>query len=318
MAQIQARENWEFEADEEISLDEFSRVPDETAERRERLELARIERRTGLASRLAMRMAPVYQRLHDVQTRLQPVRAVQHRLALHGFPRGAPELRVAFVSDLHLGPTTGSVAVQQAWEILRAAQPDVLLIGGDLLFGDERGLPSLLRELQSWKRNPPPGGMFAVLGNHDHLAGVDTIITALEACGVRVLVNNARPLPAPWKGIYIVGSDDTLYGDAQPELALASVPSDALAIMLAHSPDICEYSILGRCALTLCGHTHGGQVSLPGVGPVLMRSSWGRRFPADLHRHNGTHLWVSRGVGTVHFPLRLCAPPDVGVFDLHA
>jgi predicted MPP superfamily phosphohydrolase len=147
---------------------------------------------------------------------------------------------------------------------------------------------------------------------------VDTIITALEACDVRVLVNDAIELPSPWHGLWIVGADDTLYGDPQPELALAGVPSDALSIMLAHSPDICEHSILGRCALTLCGHTHGGQVNLPILGSLFMRSGWGKRFPADLHRHNGTHLWVSRGVGTVHLPLRLGASPDVGVFDLHA
>src|SRR5690606_13408344 len=102
------------------------------------------------------------------------------------------------MSDLHYGPTVGRVALKQAWKIAREANPDVVLLGGDFLFADQRGLPTLLQELQRWKHNLPPGGIYACLGNHDYYAGRETIETTLRACGVNVLVNSAMPLPTPW------------------------------------------------------------------------------------------------------------------------
>jgi predicted MPP superfamily phosphohydrolase len=136
------------------------------------------------------------------------VRTVRQRVATSSYPRNVPPLRIAFLSDLHYGPTTGRVALRQAWKIARDANPDVLLLGGDYLYAHEGDLPSLLRELQRWKNTPPPGGMYAVLGNHDHRADVHSLITGLEACNVRVLVNDSLPLPEPWTDVWISGIDD--------------------------------------------------------------------------------------------------------------
>ncbi len=271
----------------------------------------------GLVSHAAMAMAPLYGALYDLQMQLGGgVRVVRQRVQLPTFPRTASPLKIAFLSDLHYGPTSGRVAARQAWQIARDANPDVLLLGGDYLYADERGLPSLLRELQRWKNAPPPGGMYACLGNHDHIGNLETIITGLQACGVRVLLNEAAPLPEPWRDVWIVGSDDTREGDPQPELALASVPQGACSIMLAHSPDICEFAALKRCGLTLCGHTHGGQICLPNGDAPYMPSKWGKHYAWGLHRHAGNWVFVSRGVGTVGLPLRLWSPPDVAVLEV--
>lgn len=271
----------------------------------------------SLIGRVAMAMAPLYSAFYDLQMALGGgVRTVRRRVQLPSFPRGAQPLKVAFMSDLHYGPTSGRVAARQAWQIARDANPDVLLLGGDYLYADERGLPSLLRELQRWKNSPPPGGMYACLGNHDHLANLESIITGFEACGVKVLLNDARPLPEPWGDIWIVGVDDTYLGDAQPELALAGVPQGACSVMLSHSPDICESGALKRCGLTLCGHTHGGQIATPGGDTMYMPSKWGRHYAHGMHRHAGNWVFVSRGVGTVGLPIRMWAPPDVGLFEV--
>ena len=220
--------------------------------------------RPSLLNRVVMALAPLSSALYDLQMQVgKGVRLVEQRLQLSQYPHGVPTLRAAFLSDLHYGPTSGRVAAHQAWKLARDARPDILLLGGDFLYGDERGLPALLRELQRWKRNPPPAGMYACLGNHDHRHNLAAITTCLEACGVRVLVNDAVELPQPWHDIWIVGTDDTRLGDPQPELALAGVPAGACAIMLSHSPDICEHNVHKRLSLTLCGHTHGGQVCLP-------------------------------------------------------
>lgn len=269
------------------------------------------------AARLAVRLAPIYGAFYDWQmTRGQGVREIRQRLTLSHFPNDAAPLKIAFISDLHYGPTSGRTAARQAWKIARDSRPDVLILGGDFLYADEGGLPALLRELQRWKRDAPPGGMYACLGNHDYEAGVDTLIMALEACGVRVLINENVELPSPWKGVYVAGLDDHFHGDAQPQQTLENIPERACAILVAHSPDVCQHGEMRRCDLTLCGHTHGGQICLPNGEAPHLPSEWAQQYPWGLHRHSGNWLFVSRGVGTVFFPLRMFAPPDVAIFEL--
>ena len=203
-------------------------------------------------SRLAVRFAPLASWLYDCQMSFgKGVRVASHRLQLPRYPAHAPALKVVYLSDLHYGPTTGKVANRQAWKLAREANPDVVLLGGDYLFADERGLPTLLRELQRWKFSPPPGGIYACLGNHDYYAGKETIVTCLEACGVKVLVNDAVPLPSPWKGIWIAGTDDQWHGKPDLAATLDLTSPDACTLLLAHQPDICESSLMRRVAVTL-------------------------------------------------------------------
>jgi predicted MPP superfamily phosphohydrolase len=288
--------------------------------RAQRAETQVLRRSAGLgyrvASWLAVRLAPFYNALYDLQMQIgQGVRKVEHRVQLPHFPTGAPPLRAVFLSDLHYGPTSGRTALRQAWNIAREAKPDILLLGGDYLFADERGLPALLMELQRWQSSPPPGGIYACLGNHDYYAGRETIETTLRACGVQVLVNDAVPLPTPWKGIWIAGVDDEWCGEPNLAAAFHNVSPDASTLLLAHNPDICEQSLLRRAAITLCGHTHGGQICLPNGDGLYLPAKHGKEYSAGLFRHAGQWLFVSRGVGTVGLPLRMFCPPEVVVFE---
>ncbi|HEX8550528.1 MAG TPA: metallophosphoesterase [Abditibacteriaceae bacterium] len=270
----------------------------------------------SFTARMACTFAPVYGACYDWQMRLgKGVRASQHRLTLPNIPRSAPTLKTAFLSDLHLGPAAGRVAAKQAWTLAREFQPDLLLLGGDYLWADARGLPSLLRELQRWRWDRPKAGIYAVLGNHDYAYGIETFQTAFEACGVTLLRNQSVCLPEPWNNIWLTGAEDTDEGTPDLEGATRDVPGGACEILLAHSPDICAHNTK-RFALTLCGDTHGGQIASPTGDPLMMGSSWGRQFPHGLHRHNGNWIWVSRGIGPVHLPVRLFAPPDVGLFEI--
>ena len=267
-------------------------------------------------SRLALQTAPVASWFYDCQMNIgKGVRAVSHRLQLPRYPTGAPPLKVAYLSDLHYGPTSGKVAARQAWKLIREARPDVILLGGDYLFADERGLPTLLRELQRWQFSPPPGGIFACVGNHDYCAGIETIVTTLEACGVSVLVNDAAPLPSPWKGVWIAGVDDVTHGAPDLEVALNRTSPDACTILLSHEPEICASPLVRKAAITLAGHTHGGQVCLPNGEPMYTPRGHDREYSSGLHRHAGQWLFVSRGVGAVGVGLRMFAPPDVGIFE---
>ncbi len=270
-----------------------------------------------LGARVAVRLAPLYGAFYDWQMSMGAgVREIHHKLTLPQFPIEAAPLKIAFLSDLHLGPTSGRNAARQAWKIARESRPDVLLLGGDFLYADERGLPTLLRELQRWKNDAPPAGMYACLGDHDYQTGADTLVMALEACGVRVLINESVELPHPWRGVFVAGVDDERHGEAHPDEALLDVPRGSCTILLAHSPDVCEHQAVQRCALTLSGHTHGGQICWPNREAIGLSSQWSKTYPWGLHRHAGNWVFVSRGVGTTGLPLRLFSPPDAAIFEV--
>jgi hypothetical protein len=241
------------------------------------------------------------------------VRLERHRIPLPA-PRPAP-LRIAFASDLHLGPTTPSRTLDEAFRLLAEADPDALVLGGDYVFLD--ATPARARELEARVRAAPARLKVAVLGNHDLWTHHDRLEEALERAGARVLVNAAARLAPPHDDVAIVGLDDPWTGAPDGDRAFAAAAGAAVTIAVCHSPGGFPHARGRGAALYLCGHTHGGQVALPGGRPVVLPGGrWARRFPHGLHEDGPTRVFVSRGVGGVEVPIRTYAPPDVGVFDL--
>lgn len=272
--------------------------------------------RNGFTGKAALALSPLYNLLYDLQMCIgKGVRRENHRLTLPNIPRHAPTLKVAFLSDLHLGPSSGRFAARQAWKLAKEFSPDMLLLGGDYLWADGRGMPALMRELHRWKWNRPKAGIFAVPGNHDYAFGVENFERAFAQAGVQMLRNEAVQLPDPWDSVWLTGADDPDKGSPDLDRAARSVPGNACEILLSHSPEILAHDT-NRFALTLCGDTHGGQVVWPSGDAILRTNPWASQFLHGLHRHNGNWLWVSRGIGNVHFPIRCFAPPDVGLFEI--
>ncbi|HUG54756.1 MAG TPA: metallophosphoesterase [Vicinamibacteria bacterium] len=248
------------------------------------------------------------------------VRLERHELAV-GRDRGRPPLKVAFGSDFHLGPTTARRTLDRAFQHLREAEPDVLLLGGDYVFlgaTQER-----VNELNDRVNGVPAELKIAVLGNHDFWARPARLEVALSAAGTVILVNEALRLPPPHDDVGIAGLDDPFTaldeGDFESrqravDHALDSIADAQVRIAVCHSPDGLAW-IRGRgIHLLLAGHTHGGHVALPGYRPLFVPSPVGKRYPYGLHQVEGTTLFVSRGVGGSLVPFRTWAPPDVAVF----
>jgi predicted MPP superfamily phosphohydrolase len=231
-----------------------------------------------------------------------------------GRAHGRPPLRVAFASDLHLGPTTPANVLDRAFELLAEAEPDVLVLGGDYVFlGATR---PRIRELQQRVQDVPARTKVAVLGNHDFWARPERLEDALEGVGVTVLINEVFKLPAPHDDVAILGLDDPFTGDAEVDAALAPVRDVPVILSVCHSPDGYP-AVKGRgIKLFLAGHTHGGHVCLPGHKPIWMPSRHGRIWPYGFHDVEGMKLFVSRGIGGSLVPFRTWAPPDVAVFTV--
>lgn len=236
------------------------------------------------------------------------VHRLEHTIALNR-DASRPPLRVAFVSDLHLGPTTPRRLLDNAFAHLTAMQPDVLALGGDYVFlGATR---ERVQELQKRVQDVPARTKVAVLGNHDFWARPERLQDALAAIGVEVMVNRGLVLPPPHDDVGVVGLDDPLTGEAEVKAALATVKGAAIVLALCHSPDALPVIAGTPIRLLMCGHTHGGHLALPGGRPLIMPSRVGRKYPWGLHQVNGQALFVSRGVGGSLVPVRTFAPPDV-------
>jgi predicted MPP superfamily phosphohydrolase len=236
----------------------------------------------------------------------------RHRLALpHGQGRAC---RIAFASDLHVGPTTPPTLLRLAFDAIRDAEPDVLLLGGDFVFLE--ATEGRLQALQGLIESVPCEMKLAVLGNHDLWTRDRAIVEALSRAGVRVLVNETVSLPHPWCDVAVVGLDDPWTGQRNSSAAVAQLDDQPFRIVLCHSPDGLGLLEGLRFDLFLAGHTHGGQIASPWGPIVLPNGRLCRYYPAGLAEFGGATVYVSRGIGAVELPMRTFAPPDVLILDL--
>jgi predicted MPP superfamily phosphohydrolase len=232
------------------------------------------------------------------------LRVVRHAVIARAWPADLRTLRIAFASDFHAGPTTHPSIVEQACRALAAARPDVLLLGGDYVLFHARYIDRVAR---SFAEVPATHGRYAVMGNHDLWADDARIARALERAGIEVLVNREVRLPAPFDHVSIYGMDDPWTGDARARDA---------TVLLMHAPSGLLVAKESTFDVAFCGHTHGGQIALPGGVPVLAPGPLSRAYNSgrfDLAR--GT-LIVSRGVGCGELPIRTFADADVIVCEL--
>lgn len=232
------------------------------------------------------------------------------KIRLRGLSRAANGFRLAFLSDLHVGPHVSGTMVQRAIEISRVFEPRLLLLGGDYVYHSAGYARAALEAITDIR---PPDGILAVMGNHDYWTNGGVVAGALHDGGITVLRNDAREI---LQGLWIAGVDDVFEGRARLELALKAVPGDACTILLAHEPDFAdEAAASGRIALQLSGHSHGGQVRLPLLGPPIL-PPWGRKYPAGLYRVGSMQLYVTRGVGSIPPPARMFCRPEVTLVEL--
>lgn len=234
---------------------------------------------------------------------------------LPGLPPGLDGLRIGFLTDIHHDRGRPLALLARGVELLNAAAPDLILLGGDYVNSRAAGFDrcaALLGRLHA------PLGVYAVLGNHDYWAGGDLIAAKVAAAGPVVLRNAARRLDAPGGApLWLIGLDDAARRHDDFAAALAGVPEDACCLLLAHEPEVADNPAGqdGRIALQLSGHTHGGQVVLPFIGPPLL-PTLGRGYISGLNQAPTRPVYTSRGLGGVPPYIRLNCPPEVTLLTL--
>lgn len=238
-------------------------------------------------------------------------------IPIPGLARELAGLRVLQLSDIHLGFWVAEEEVGQVIEISRMLDPDIALVTGDLVDHNPDYAKTLANLMHGMK---PRLGWYSTIGNHDIYAGADRITEIMRQNGLPMLRNQHVDLMPQGLPLVIVGTDDpgtswaTSGGPIHLNRAQHGAPKERLKILMAHRPTAWD-QVLGRnIALTLVGHTHGGQLSLPFGGPGLAHLTYKR--PRGHYVQGDQHLYVSRGIGSVGLPFRLNSPPEITIFEL--
>jgi predicted MPP superfamily phosphohydrolase len=235
-------------------------------------------------------------------------------------PAAMKGLSIAVIADLHAGSTyIDEAKIDRVVALTNAAKPDLILLTGDYVSSVSRGLggrhipiPVIAQHLKPLRA---PLGIYAVIGNHDRWEDAGSITAAFGAVGITILENQNVTLAAPRGPLHLAGIGDLYTKAHDPHRALAGLAGDAPVLCFTHTPDLFP-QLPSACALTVTGHTHGGQVRLPFVGRPMVPSRYGQRYAAGPIREGGKTLFVSTGIGTSMLPVRFGVPPEVSFLRL--
>jgi predicted MPP superfamily phosphohydrolase len=232
-----------------------------------------------------------------------------------GLPHELEGLTICHLADFHRGPRITEAYVRRASALAVSLDADVIVLTGDFISRTWRFAASCAEALSVLRA---PLGVFAVRGNHDYWAGdVDAVDYALARVGVKMLTNRSEPVQYRGQHWWLCGVDDAWSGRPDPRAALRDVPDGAFRVLLCHEPDYADALAHMDVPLQLSGHSHGGQVIVPGYGPVVT-PFYGRKYPLGLQRVEGSRnlVYTTRGIGVSILPLRINCPPEVTLLRL--
>lgn len=227
---------------------------------------------------------------------------------LHGY-------RICQISDLHRGRFVKEAYLRRAAAMVNAQHADLIAITGDFIDRDAANSESCAAALTGLQARD---GVYGVLGNHDHWTNKpDEVAHCLEKAGVRVLFNRSVRLTTRGTAWSLCGIDDIWAGDPNVKQMLRDVPERGFRLLLSHAPDFADTAAEHGFRLTLSGHSHGGQILIPGR-PPLVTPPHGQKYPLGLQRvgDSGSYVYTNVGLGVVFPPIRVNCPPEVTVLTL--
>ena len=239
-------------------------------------------------------------------------------VTLRDLPPALDGIRLAHLSDIHLGPLTHGAALRQAIDRVLALRPDAIVVTGDIADSARTDLAHWLPEMD---RLAAPHGVYAILGNHDDNFGLERAAEAVRRhTSWRLLRDEIATLTIREHRLHLIGLDYrswTQAGQAVGEL-VRQIPHGEASILLAHFPSAFDAAVAAKVPLTLCGHTHGGQVSWPGMPRLNPARLFMTPYDGGTFREGESLLHVSRGLGTSVQRLRIATPREITVVTLRS
>jgi len=244
----------------------------------------------------------------------------RHKLAFPTFPANIGQLKMAQISDTHIGPFFSIEKLDQVLSMLQREKPDMLVITGDLIDNLDE-LTATMERLEKFHAALPQGVYFC-LGNHEYFRDLTRIRRAWNNSPATLLDNSSQLIFAGAQPLYLLGVDFPWVprGASTDEKrqqylqkACSDVPEDAFSILASHHPDFIENAFQAGIPLTLAGHTHGGQIGLFGRPVLPLRY----KFVRGLYQQEKSYAYVSTGTGQ-WLPFRLGCPAEISLFTLSA
>lgn len=229
-------------------------------------------------------------------------------IAMHGLGSAFDGFRIVQISDLHLEPNLDPPLLVKTVEMINALKPDLVAITGDFITHNASRVSELTAPLADLRARC---GVVASLGNHDVWTAPRRITEALTNHGMKMLTNVGFDLMQQNETLWIAGLDSVWAGDIDLPRALKGRPRGAPCVLLAHEPDFAdELTQRTSNVLQLAGHTHGGQVCIPGGVPVML-PAYGKKYPRGRYEIGHNSLYVNRGLGTIGPKARFACSPEI-------
>ncbi|MFO0849457.1 MAG: metallophosphoesterase [Gemmataceae bacterium] len=222
-------------------------------------------------------------------------------------------VRVAFVTDVHHGPFASEEYVAGVVRTTLAVDPDLIVLGGDYNHADKKYIApcfDLLKPLAA------PLGVYGVMGNHDHWRGTQATRDGMKRAGVEELTDRGVWLRRGGDRLRLAGVDDLWTGRPDVPAAVGDATATDAVVLVSHNPDLAETLTDRRVGLVLSGHTHGGQVVVPGYGPPVVPSQYGKKYAHGLVEAPATRVYVSAGTGMSGLAVRANCRPEVNLITL--
>jgi predicted MPP superfamily phosphohydrolase len=240
-------------------------------------------------------------------------RIIRQEIPIADLPRAFDGYRIVQLSDIHCGPFTPARRVDRWVDRANRLGADLAVVTGDLITSG-RDYTQAVAECLSQLR--APDGVYGCMGNHDYFTDGEAFVRTLESNGLTLLRNRGLKLERDGQAIYLAGVDDTWTGRANLAHALHDREPETPVVLLAHDPALFARAAKHDVALTLSGHTHGGQVAFPLAPRRWNLARFMTPFTTGCYQIGPSFLYVNRGLGTTGPPVRLGVRPEITVFTL--
>ena len=233
------------------------------------------------------------------------------------FIRDLPErfenFRITQLTDIHHSRILGIDQVHHVVELAQQTKPDMFVLTGDYTTTYRRFIEPCAEALGQLSA---PEGVWAVLGNHDHYTDPELTTRALQRRHITVLENANTTLQRGPDSLQLSGIDDWSWNFTDWTSAFSGLKPSTPTILLSHQPSVLDLEQTQNVALILSGHTHGGQVRLPGLGAPMRFATREMKYDRGLFQRGETQLYVSSGTGVIGLPVRFGVRPEIAVLRL--
>lgn len=269
----------------------------------------------GAAHAVAMARYALSPRAHGFRNEFAQPMVERLTLRWPDLPADLHGLRIAQLSDMHAAPWVPLSLLRRGAALALAEKPDLIALTGDFITLHSRPEHFARQAAEALTRLRAPLGVYASLGNHDYWGSAPAVTRALERVGIRMLVNASTHLRIGSADLVVTGLDSAREGQPDLRTALDGTPRQAFRVLLAHEPDVADRAAGFGVHLQLSGHSHGGQIEIPGVKPFWL-PRLGKKYPRGLYRVHHMWLYTNRGLGGGFPPLRHNCPPEVTLITL--